>query len=75
MIAHRGISCMGHVDTARVVSNDLCLPTVCNRQSITLNQGDTLIVAQVTGGRLPTGTTELPAYCELVYFYVEVRYT
>lgn len=47
-------SFVGHPDTAAV------LGVTCNRGSIKLQPGDVLVVAQVTGGRLPEGTTVLP---------------
>lgn len=75
MISQHGVSAIGHLDTARVVGKDLCLPLMCSQQRIRLNQGDTLIVAQITGGRLPIDAEELPAYMELTYSHLEVRYT
>jgi len=47
-------SCVGHADTAAVLGVE------CRRVSIQLRPGDTLIVAQLTGGRLPEGATTLP---------------
>ena len=52
-------SCVGHADTAVVLSNILGRPVALNRVSITLKEGDVLYVAQVQG-RLPEGTTVLP---------------
>lgn len=54
------ISAIGHADTARVVSNILNRDVQANRISLTLSEGDTLYVAQLTGGRLPEGATTLP---------------
>lgn len=48
------VSIVGHTDTARVLGVN------ANRQSIILNPGDVLYVAQVVGGRLPEGATKLP---------------
>jgi len=48
------VSIVGHADTARVLGVE------CHRQSVTLNPGDVLYVAQLTGGRLPEGCTTLP---------------
>lgn len=53
-IKNDAVSCVGHEDTAKL------LHVECNRQNIKLNEGDVLFVAQLTGGRLPEGTTELP---------------
>jgi hypothetical protein len=47
-------SVVGHEDTANVLGVEF------NRESITLNKGDVLYVAQIIGGRLPEGATELP---------------
>jgi hypothetical protein len=66
------ISCIGHQDTANVVSNLLGLDIPMNRVSIKLeSDDDILIVAQVVGGRLPEGATTLPAGVEIKF--IEVR--
>ena len=54
------ISVVGHADTAAVLSTMLGVDVLMNRVSLTLEPEDTLIVAQLTGGRLPEGATELP---------------
>ena len=54
------ISIIGHRDTANILSNVLNLIIPYNRISIKLNLEDTLIVAQLTGGRLPEGISTLP---------------
>lgn len=59
-IARNGQSCIGHPDTAAVVSDMLGFPVPCARVNVTLRKGDILIVAQLTGGRLPEGATKLP---------------
>lgn len=48
------VSAVGHPDTAAV------LGVPCNRMNVRLEKGDTLFVAQLTGGRLPEGCTTLP---------------
>ena len=48
------VSIVGHADTARALGVE------CHRQSVTLNPGDVLYVAQLTGGRLPEGCATLP---------------
>lgn len=53
-------SIIGHADTANVVSDMIGINIQVNRQSIVLNPGDELIVAQLSGGRLPEGSTKLP---------------
>ncbi len=48
-------SAIGHQDTASV------LEVPMNRISVSLKSGDTFYVAQLQGGRLPEGSTNLPA--------------
>ena len=48
------VSAVGHPDTAAVFGVPF------NRMSLKLEQGDELFVAQLVGGRLPEGCTELP---------------
>lgn len=57
---HELSSCIGHADTARIVGNLLGIDMPMNRQTVTLEKGETVIVAQYTGPRLPEGATELP---------------
>ena len=66
-------SCIGHADTAAVVSGILGRPIPANRVAISLAPGDTLYVAQVVGGRLPEGATHLPEGFELKFLKVEVE--
>ena len=54
------VSAIGHADTAAVVTDILKTEVQVNRMNVKLDQGDVLIVAQVTGGRLPEGCTTLP---------------
>ena len=68
------ISCVGHADTAAVLSGILGREVQCNRQSITIARGDTLYVAQLTGGRLPEGATQLPKGFTLTFMKVRVLY-
>lgn len=57
-------SIVGHPDTARV------LGVPYNRVGIQLEEGDTLYVAQLMGGRLPEGATTLPKGFELNFIKV-----
>lgn len=54
------VSCIGHTDTAHVLTNILGMEVPVNRMSVTLHEGDVLYVAQIMGGRLPEGATTLP---------------
>ncbi len=54
------ISAVGHTDTAAVLQDMLGVSVPTQRINISLNAGDILYVAQLTGGRLPEGSTALP---------------
>lgn len=58
------MSAVGHPDTAAV------LGVPFNRMSLKLEQGDELFVAQLVGGRLPEGCTELPQGFKFTYLKV-----
>lgn len=60
------VSAVGHSDTA------LLLGVKFNRINVSLNKGDVLYVAQLTGGRLPEGATKLPDMFRFRYFEVKV---
>ena len=53
-------SYVGHADTAVVISGILGIEVPACRRFGTLVPGETAIVAQVVGGRLPEGATTLP---------------
>ena len=66
-------SAIGHEDTARVVSNLLGIDVPTNRVSISLESDeDTLIIAQVMGGRLPEGSTTIPEGMEIRFIKAEI---
>lgn len=67
------VSAIGHVDTANVVSSILGVPVPMNRINVKLTQNDSLIVAQIVGGRLPEGATTLPEGFKIKF--VEVQLT
>lgn len=66
------VSCIGHIDTAAVVSSIIGKEVPMNRINVSLEKGDTLYVAQVVGGRLPEGTTTLPEGFKIVFRKVEL---
>lgn len=68
------VSVIGHADTANVLSNILGKEVIPNRESIQLQKGDILYVAQLTGGRLPEGSTTLPEGFEIKFVKVRVLY-
>ena len=67
------MSYIGHQDTAAVVSDILGRNIPANRGNIALEYGDVLYVAQITGGRLPEGSTTLPEGYEIVFLRVTVE--
>lgn len=67
------ISVVGHQDTANALTALLGVEVSMNRVSARLTNADVLYVAQVTGGRLPEGTTVLPEGRSLVFIKVTVR--
>lgn len=66
------MSVIGHPDTARVMSGMLGKEVEFNRANLRLAKGDILYVAQVVGGRLPEGATELPEGVTLQFLKVEI---
>jgi hypothetical protein len=63
---------IGHAGTARIVGGQLGMELPMNRQSVKLELGEHLVVAQYVGPRLPEGTTELPDGARIDYFVVSV---
>lgn len=59
-------SAVGHQDTANVLGVEM------NRVNISLERGDTIFVAQLQGGRLPEGSTELPEGFSFKFLKVEI---
>ena len=62
-------SVVGHQDTANV------LGVAFNRVSLKLKEGDILYVAQLMGGRLPEGATQLPDGFTFKFVRVTVSYS
>lgn len=65
------VSAVGHADTAVVLGNLLNADVAHARVNVSLLPGDTLIVGQVTGGRLPEGATTLPDGASIHWLMVE----
>jgi hypothetical protein len=65
-------SAIGHADTARILSGILGVDISTNRISVTLNPGDSAIVAQYIGPRLPEGATQLPSGATIKFYYLEM---
>ena len=60
------ISYVGHEDIAKMLGVE------CNRETLKLRENDVLLVAQVTGGRLPKGATKLPDDVTIKYYCVQI---
>jgi hypothetical protein len=60
-------SVVGHTDTAAVIGVPM------NRESVKLGSGDELVVAQLSGGRLPEGATSLPEGFSFTWIKVHVK--
>jgi len=74
-MAERGMleSCIGHADTAAVLSAVLGSEITHNRVAIQLQPGDRAVVAQLTGGRLPEGATTLPDDFNFVFRVIDIQ--
>ena len=57
---HDFTSCVGHENTAALFSNILSYPVSMNRVNVSLAQGDSVLVGEYSGPRLPEGATSLP---------------
>lgn len=66
-------SYVGHVDTATVISGLLGMEIPAQRRFGSLAVGETALVAQVIGGRLPEGATTLPDGMTIQFFQVAVQ--
>ena len=66
-------SVIGHVDTAFLVGKMLGQDLPANRANVTLKPGDSMIVAQYIGPRLPEGAKELPFGARIEFRLVKVN--
>lgn len=65
-------SCVGHADTAALLSRTLGLDVPMRRVTTSLHEDDQILVAQYTGPRLPEGATSLPEGARIRWFLVEL---
>lgn len=72
MLASGFKSAVGHADTAEVMSSILGLPVETNRETVSLRFGDSAVIGQYSGPRLPEGAKTLPEGAEIRWFYVEI---
>lgn len=66
------VSAIGHADTANVLSNILERNIPVNRSTVSLAEGDSAIVAQYIGPRLPEGATTLPEGARIKFYHVKM---
>ena len=66
-------SFIGHTDTATVVGSLLGMEIPAQRRFGSLAVGETAVVAQVIGGRLPEGCTTLPEGMSIQFFQVTIQ--
>lgn len=59
-------SAIGHPDTAKVLGYE------ANRVNVSLENGETIYIAQLMGGRLPEGATKLPEGFSFKYYEITV---
>lgn len=65
-------SAVGHAETAAVFSSVIGLPVPCRRETVVLARGESAIVGQYSGPRLPGGATSLPENATLRWLRVSV---
>jgi hypothetical protein len=66
-------SCVGHADVAAVLSGLVGFTVPVNRISVALQPGDTLVVGQYVGPRLPEGCSTLPNGARVEWYIVSCR--
>lgn len=66
-------SFIGHQDTAEILSRELGLLVPVNRQKAEVRDGESFIVAQYIGPRLPEGTTVLPKDAHIKFYLCTMR--
>lgn len=66
-------SYVGHQDLANVISSVLGFPVPAQRRHGKIEEGETIVVAQYDGGRLPEGTTELPGGAKITFLKVTAK--
>lgn len=64
------VSAVGHADTAAVFGSELRCDVACNRVTLKIASGDTVLVGQYSGPRLEEGTTTLPVGASIKWFLV-----
>jgi len=73
LVAREFEPAVGHVDTAAIFSQQLGIPMPASRVTVTLRKGETILVGQYKGPRLPEGTTVLPAGVTIQWLLVTLK--
>jgi hypothetical protein len=66
----RIVSAVGHADTARIFSEILGREVEPNRVSVQLKYGNSALIGQYVGPRLPEGATELPEGARIEWWVI-----
>lgn len=66
-------SYIGHEDMAKVLSEMTGLKVESRRETLKIKEGDSLLVAQYSGPRLPEGATKLPEGAKVLFYYIFIR--
>ncbi len=66
------VSAVGHADTAAVYSEQLGVAIATARVTVSLAKGETVLVGQYRGPRLPEGATHLPTGATIQWLLVTV---
>lgn len=68
-----GVSCIGHTDLCKILSKEVGEDILPNRITLHFKAGDTCLIAQYIGQRLPEGCTELPSGSKIVWYSVSFQ--
>ena len=71
-LAQESVSAVGHADTAALFSTILGVKIPCNRVTVTLKSGESALLGQYSGPRLPEGATTLPEGASIKWVLVNV---
>lgn len=66
-------SYIGHEDMAKVLSEMTGYDVEFRRETLKIKEGDSLLVAQYSGPRLPEGATKLPEGAKVLFYYIFIR--
>jgi hypothetical protein len=67
-------SYIGHTDIAHIASQLLGVQLEVNRETLTLQEGDSVLVVQYRGPRLPEGATQLPEGAQIEFWFVNIYF-